>query len=836
MDIEDPLKYVNLYVNGIGSYQKKGYDFIINHMKNRSFNTYNAIGDIREMPTFENMEAFGYTLLENPIEALDIIYPNNVLDEMSEKDFETSDLLKQEEVISQIIGKRGLSHIMDSVDEIKNSQHLRYNFDYKPKILNAYGPIFNENEIHKYSAKMSNICSIIKKSKGIVIIYSKYIDGGIVPLALMLEELGFSRYSSQPNTKNLFKKPRREPIDSITMKSKSEFNGSDGNVFHPAKYVMITGEKAFSPNNAADIKYATNANNTYGENVKVILISKAGAEGLDFKNIRQVHILEPWYNMNLIEQIIGRGVRHLSHCQLPFEERNVEIYLHSTNLENGEESADLYVYRLAEKKALQIGKITRLLKENAVDCILNIGQNNLTIEKISARVSNQNIQINLASGKTITYQVGDRPFTDICDYMDNCNYTCSPNVQIEEKDIITHTYNNDFVKMNQNRIISRIKELFREHYSYKRDNLIKSINIVKQYPIEQIYAAFTFLIENKNEILVDRYGRIGNLINHDEYYIFQPIEITDDYSSMYERSVPIDYKRKSIRLGISKEIVREPQTDVIEKNEETTTQNYEELVKTIAENYRLVFETKKLPKGEKNWYKHAAMIIDSELINRHNIDIEAIRLHAMNHIMDVLTFEEKMKLADHFFKENREPTTPIETMIKTYLNGLIVQYNEQIGVYITKEETNKLFIMSLETHEWIEADQEDLEMFSKELLKFDIPKSTIHALVGFINIFESKKSKTKEMVFKIKDLTQTRNNVGAKCDDAGKIKIIKLLNDIIESNVYTEENTDHITQQGLCAILELLMREYTKVRKNNKNYFLHPEQAIKTNIAKFSFA
>ena len=75
----------------------------------------------------------------------------------------------------------------------------------------------------------------------------------------------------------------------------------------------------------------------------------AGAEGLDFKFIRQVHILEPWYNMNRIEQIIGRGVRNLSHCLLPFEERNVEIYMHGSVLEEKKdhEPVDIYIYTLA---------------------------------------------------------------------------------------------------------------------------------------------------------------------------------------------------------------------------------------------------------------------------------------------------------------------------------------------------------------------------------------------------------------------------------------------------------------------------------------------------------
>ena len=147
------------------------------------------------------------------------------------------------------------------------------------------------------------------------------------------------------------------------MKPKSEFSrgggkGGDGESdsatrpFRQAKYLIITGESAFSPNNIEDIKYLNNPKNKSGEFVKVVLISKAAAEGIDFKNIRQIHVMEPWFNMNRVEQIIGRGVRNLSHCGLPFEKRNVEIFLHATQLPTSTESTDLYIYRLAEQKAI----------------------------------------------------------------------------------------------------------------------------------------------------------------------------------------------------------------------------------------------------------------------------------------------------------------------------------------------------------------------------------------------------------------------------------------------------------------------------------------------------
>ena len=117
---------------------------------------------------------------------------------------------------------------------------------------------------------------------------------------------------------------------------------------------MITGDNNLSPNRLEEINAFNSSDNINGENIKVIIVSKAASEGLDFQNIRQVHILDPWYNMNRVEQIIGRGVRHCSHKKLPFRERNVQIFLHGTELTNKNEAADLYVYRLAELKAVQI--------------------------------------------------------------------------------------------------------------------------------------------------------------------------------------------------------------------------------------------------------------------------------------------------------------------------------------------------------------------------------------------------------------------------------------------------------------------------------------------------
>ena len=117
-------------------------------------------------------------------------------------------------------------------------------------------------------------------------------------MVLALEECGFTRYGHTPS---LFKNP---PPD----------------VEKQGKYVVISGNKTLSPNNVGDIAAANRRDNIDGSKVRVIIISRAGAEGLDFRGIRQIHVMEPWYNMNRPEQIIGRGVRTCSHSSLPYNQ------------------------------------------------------------------------------------------------------------------------------------------------------------------------------------------------------------------------------------------------------------------------------------------------------------------------------------------------------------------------------------------------------------------------------------------------------------------------------------------------------------------------------------
>jgi len=877
------------------------------------------------------------------IESLNIVYPNSILENTSTAAFSPSSD-EDNEISKALVGETGLRNTMNYVKETKDMMQLKYKFSYKPEIKHH---IFSPKYIRKYSVKIDEICKCVR-GNGIIMIYSQYIDGGLVPMALALEEMGFSRFGSTPNTPNLFASPPGDPVD-YKMKPKSK----DGS-FHQAKYVMITGDKAFSHNNAADIKVLTHPDNKDGKNIKVVLLSRAGAEGLDFKNIRQVHIMEPWYNMNRVEQIIGRAVRNLSHCSLDFKKRNVEIYLHGTVLPElldspAEESADLYVYRYAEKKAIQIGEVTRLLKTIAVDCILNIGQTNFSVQKLLTNAANQTISIELSRYKQdIPFQIGDRPFSEMCDYMQNCEFVCSP--MEKTKTPRTENYNNTFAQTNQDRIIKRIRELFREkmpntegavaylnHAYYEREHLVNAITIIKQYPIEQIYSALSALINNKNEYLIDAYGRTGRLIDKYDaktdkaYYVFQPVEITDENASIYERTTPIEYKRSNITLEIDKtekdfkhakaaapgpqsvapvaaavgkkaavveeeeiedDLAENPNGDISPEipSKEENKSKFSEIMKSLdicfdgidtgdpKTTKKGVFHTTVLKKGESDWYEHAGMIfyyskpenkyiekqktkgegkaktkkVDAQSIT-HDLPIQQIRTefgitdelfakYIILHFVDSLLYNDKLEIIRHFYTLDNVPSSPREQAVFEYLETKIVKSGEEIGLVTIKDDTLILIIQNQETREWTEADQEDYTLMAGELRRFQLDRTprNMFSLIGFITPFVSKKTNERELVFKVKDLTEKRNNIGARIDDAGKDKVIKLLNTLagspLDNPTYTDKNTEFVNQLGICIVIELLMRLFSDQRRDNKYYYLTPEQAILSDVIKKSFS
>jgi hypothetical protein len=100
------------------------------------------------------------------------------------------------------------------------------------------------------------------------------------------------------------------------------------------------------------------------------MISPAGAEGINLRNVRQVHILEPYWNEVRIEQVVGRAVRFLHHIDLPPDERIVDIYRYKMIRKSGKITSDEVLENLSRKKYNLLLSFTEAVKEAAVDCEL----------------------------------------------------------------------------------------------------------------------------------------------------------------------------------------------------------------------------------------------------------------------------------------------------------------------------------------------------------------------------------------------------------------------------------------------------------------------------------
>jgi hypothetical protein len=301
-------------------------------------------------------------------------------------------------------------------------------------------------------------------------------------------------------------------------------------------YALLSGDAVLSPNNDAEIAAVRDSKNRDGAVIKVVILTRAAAEGVDFKNVRQIHILDPWWHMERIEQIIGRGVRFCSHKELPLSKRNCMIFLYASLLDDESEALDMYMYRCAETKALRIGKVTRLLKENAVDCILRSAQNSDTMEQLDLQIPQT-----LSTGKEIQFPLGDKPFTSACDYLDTCLGDDGREFPVVETDV-EPTDKRD-----------AIKRLFRTYKVLERDDLVARVHASP----EAVYASLARLIAQK-EHLMDHAGIRGYLVNFGTLYMFQPFNLPET-CSMYERRVP----PTTVPYSISVKIGQEPVSNVM---------------------------------------------------------------------------------------------------------------------------------------------------------------------------------------------------------------------------------------------------------------------------------
>jgi superfamily II DNA or RNA helicase len=243
--------------------------------------------------------------------------------------------------------------------EEEANENGKISLEYKNRIDSAIQELVDNGELYfrpgteglnKLSPKMNLILENIEKSPGLVFVYSNFRTlEGIELFSKVLDFNGFVKYQGINDKSN------------AKLKKYAIYSGSED---EKAKKDLL---KVFTSNE-----------NKHGSIIKILLATAAGAEGLDLKNIRQIHIMEPYWNQTRIEQVIGRGVRRNSHIALPEKERNIEIFRYfsvfsrnNTFLTKDKITTDEYIEELSLKKQNIINELKLILKECAFDCVLN---------------------------------------------------------------------------------------------------------------------------------------------------------------------------------------------------------------------------------------------------------------------------------------------------------------------------------------------------------------------------------------------------------------------------------------------------------------------------------
>jgi hypothetical protein len=390
-----------------------------------------------------------------------------------------------------------------------------------------------------------------------------------------------------------------------------------------------------------------------------------------------------------------------------------------------------------------MGRVSRLLKETSVDCLINHDQTNFTQANIEANTKNDVKQI-LSNGMILyDFKVGDVPYSAACDYMADCEYKCFPDKPLLEENAREDTYNETFIMMNSEKILQKIRKLFSDRidgkFFYKKTDLIHRINTPKPYPIVQIYAALTQMIEDANEPITDKYGRTGHLINIGDYYLFQPSELNNNGVSIFERSVPLDYKHSMIKFDIKPDLAKErveieepiaiakrekkiakKQNFVLDEGEQDKKQELEQESEEESEknplkesskepsimnelkaeyNLALLFArtTEIVPRGDDNWYKHCGVTM-RKLVNTEIMTSADTLQFLVEHLVDMLLFNEKVSLMNYIYSVEEFDEKSFEYYIKRYLDTKIIRTKRLTSIILFS--ADKIHVMILKGKRW----------------------------------------------------------------------------------------------------------------------------------------
>ena len=370
-------------------------------------------------------------------------------------------------------------------------------------------------------------------------------------------------------------------------------------VFYPATFISVTGKPT---EEAADVipeekqyilrNVFSSMDNLDGKHIKLVLGSKVMNEGISLKNVAEVHILDVYFNLGKVDQVIGRAIRHCSHINIMNEDNpypTVNVYKYAVTIEKGLSSEE-ELYKKAELKYLLIKKVERAVKESAIDCALNRPGNLFPEDLKKYKDCIEPLDVK-------TDEDREKLCPALCDYT-TCEFKCDSNLLNEKyfdgkkyralnKTELDHATFTQTLAKNEIEITKiKIKDLYRIKYLYTLKDILNYVRNSYEGEKKELFDDF-FVFEALNQLtpitendfnnfrdtVFDKFNRPGYLIYVDKYYIFQLFDQNENIP-MYHRTVfdkPIqtrltlyNYLKNIEKVPLDKVKKREEE-DVIEK-------------------------------------------------------------------------------------------------------------------------------------------------------------------------------------------------------------------------------------------------------------------------------
>ena len=524
---------------------------------------------------------------------------------------------------------------------------------------------------------------------------------------------------------------------------------------------------------------------------------------MDFKNIREIHVLDPWYHLYKIEQIIGRGIRYCSHSYHPKEKQNVTVYLHTALVNYEQESIDTNTYLIAEKKASEIGEIEKILKGNAIDAFLNKDINYITGLK--------NINMRTTWGKSVEVDINDKEYTKICSFSDDCDIDINTGKGKYKKledpaNIIDDTFSITDISESIKEIYTIVKELFEIYELYTIDELKDRIKQVIDTDDRIIYHALDEICDDK-KIVWNKDDTPGYIININEIFLFQPSKINDELLPFIYRS----YKK--------------PKENTI----------YGDLFSSIKVEFKDTFHCES---SYNDVYQKIKNIYENELdddMNRYGNIIDGmnskdrpvrarqqLERHIKHHYIDSLTYEEKLVLLKEilcgFISSGENPIQDDydKEIFNFFKNNLIYLDDDQYYGFEKRGKVVGFFICNPEKYNKLQDIFNNYDYYEYDGNWKNLDEVGIGMLKN--NILRNKK---------LKNLFKTGKVWGYSFKEDKKKHVFKIVDE--KYKIYDNEPGKVIGDKGF-PMLSLLQEFMNNFSKNHERYIKRMEDTIKTNV------